>query len=275
MVTFSCGAWEAVLFEECGSNLCSLKYRGEELLRAPERLEALQGRPCLYGFPLLFPTNRTEDGAFSFEGESYQLAINEQVWNNHIHGLIKDAPFRVLEKGETYVKTVLENEGEYYPFPFTVYLEDALSETGWLRRITLQNTGTQTMPYTMGFHTTFREPEFFQVPICERYEMNERYIPTGKLLPLNDWQLMCRDGFTPDGSKINGSYTSRGNTVRVGDFVMTVSEQFDHWVLFNGSGVEGFLCIEPQCGAVNGLNNGKHRTLKPGQKEIFTVSIGM
>lgn len=269
------GIWQASVSEECGSNLISLRCAGDQLLRSPQSLEELKGRPCLYGFPLILPANRVRDGVFSFEGKQYQLEINDLAFHNHIHGLIKDAPFHCLEKKENYLKTVLENDGSYYPFPFLLTVEDTLDGDGWQRRLTLENTGCSRMPYTLGFHATFREPECFRVPISQRYDMDQRYLPTGKLLPLDALQQRCRDGFVPDGSKINGCYTACGNTVELGKYRMTVSAQFDHFVLFNGGGGEGYLCIEPQCGAVNGLRTDKHRVLDPGERETFTIQIGL
>ncbi len=267
------GPWQATVAEECGSNLISLKYMGKQILRSPEDLATLKGRPCLYGFPLLLPANRVADGMFSFAGNSYTLSINEPGLHNHIHGLIKDAPFKVLEQKENYIKTVLENNGEFYPFSFVLKIEDTLDDCGWTRHLTLENPGRSAMPYTLGFHTAFLEPQYFCVPISKRCEMNDRFVPTGVLLPLSEQQMKWKAGTAPDGGKINGCYISSGGTVQVDDFAMTVSKQFDHWVLFNGNGGEGYLCIEPQCGAVNGLNSGKHRLLLPGEKESFTINI--
>lgn len=270
-----CGAWSARIEPECGNNVVSLCCGDAQILRCPRDLAELHSRPCLYGIPLLFPANRLEDGRFFFEKQEYRLPINEPAFHNHIHGLLKDAPFQVKSQTPTQVVTFLENKGEYYPFPFVIEMEDAVSDSGFLRRLRLKNTGAHPMPYTLGFHATFREPECFRVPISQRYDMDRRYLPTGKLLPLDALQQRCRDGFVPDGSKINGCYTACGNTVELGKYRMTVSAQFDHFVLFNGNGGEGYLCIEPQCGAVNGLQTDKHRVLDPGERETFTIQIGL
>ena len=129
------------------------------------------------------------------------------------------------------------------------------------------------MPYTLGFHATFAEPESFSAPVEKCCEMDTRALPTGKYLPLSDLQMQYKSGFRPDGSQIRGIFTACGGRVQLGRFTMEVSDQFDHWVLFNGSGKEGYLCIEPQCGAVNGLNSEKHRILQPGETECFTIKI--
>jgi galactose mutarotase-like enzyme len=40
-----------------------------------------------------------------------------------------------------------------------------------------------------------------------------------------------------------------------------------------GGGDKGFLCIEPQCGEVNGLNSDAHRELAAGETETFVMTI--
>lgn len=267
------GDWQAVIEPACGSNVTDLQYRGKSILRAPDSVDQLKGRPCLYGVPLLLPANRTADGMFAFEEKTFRLPINEPALNNHIHGLLKDAPFRLVECSDRHVVTALENRGAYYPFPFCLEIVDSLGEDGFTRRMFLKNIGAAPMPYTLALHTAFLEPESFCVPIEQCYEMDARHIPTGMLLPLSTRQQAYREGMRPDGSSISGVYTSCGNTVRIGDFRMTVSEQFDHWVLFNSTGGEGFLCIEPQCGGVNGLNSGKHRVLAHGAQEEFVIQL--
>jgi aldose 1-epimerase len=250
-----------------------LEYDKMPVFRSPENLEMLRERPCLYGLPLILPANRTDGGRFIFGDRCYNLPINEPHWNNHIHGLLKDAPFTVLSAEPASLHARLVNSGEYYPFPFVLEITDSLSPEGFLRTLTLKNTGAVPMPYTVGFHATFAEPESFAVPVGKCCEMDARALPTGKLLELSERQLAYKSGFRPDGSPIRGIYTSDGGKVQLGRFTMEVSKQFDHWVLFNGSGGEGYLCIEPQCGAVNGLNNDKHRVLQPGDEEKFYLHI--
>ena len=273
MKTISYGPWSATVAEECGGNLISLKYKNTEIMRCPDSLEQLLQRPCLYGIPLLLPANRIKDGIFSFEGKQYEMPINEVGFNNHIHGLVKNASFRVLFHSKNTVVTCLENTGSYYPFPFRVEIEDLLDNDGYCRRLTLTNTGASNMPYTLAYHTTFATPQSFSVPIKEFCELGEGYIPTGRRRELSSQQRKYRDGMVLEGKPINGLYTSCGNTVRLGDFELVVSESFDHWVIFNGNGSEGYLCVEPQRGSTNGLNTGEHAVLAPGCHDIYEIRI--
>ena len=78
----------------------------------------------------------------------------------------------------------------------------------------------------------------------------------------------------PYGVPTSGFYRAAGFQAQIDEFRYTISENFDHWVLYNASGKDGFLCVEPQCGGVNGLNQiDNHRVLTPGESHIFHTSI--
>ena len=82
-------------------------------------------------------------------------------------------------------------------------------------------------------------------------------------VPLNPKEQKFVTGSASKGIAISGYYKSCGNVSLIGDYNYTVSHHFDHWILFNS---EGVLCVEPQCGAVNGLNIADgHLLLKPNE----------
>ncbi len=270
------GKWEAVILPDFGMNMVSLRYEGKEVLREPTSRTVLEENPYTYGIPLLFPANRTENGVFLFSGEEYRLPLNEPQRGNHIHGLMFDAPFTVQESGENFLTASYDNRGERYPFPFVMTIADKLCENGLERTVRIKNIGKTSLPYTLAFHTTFSEPKCFSVPVNERYLCNEFYIPTGTMIPLNKTESLYDCGIQTDGLVISGFYSASGHSAYLDEFRFTVSDNFDEWVLFNGGGGQGFLCIEPQCGEVNGLNrpNG-HRVLKSGETAMFTIEIGL
>ena len=129
-----------------------------------------------------------------------------------------------------------------------------ISESGLLVKIDIRNDGAEPMPLAMGFHTTFTEPDRFSVPLGKRWERDKRYLPTGRLMELNGKEKQITQGCRPDGAPLTGYFTAAGHRVVIGDYQMETSGQFDQWVLFNGGGGQGYLCVEPQIGAVNGLN---------------------
>ena len=186
--------WQAEVLPAYGMNLIRLARSGSELLRTPEGETQLRREPQVYGMPLLLPPNRTAGGAFTFQGTTYHLPINEPVYGNHIHGSLARMPFRVTEQTATSMTGFYENRGECYPFPFAITVTHCLTETGTQHLFTLCNTGPKTMPLAFGLHIAFRAKPFFAVPIGQRWEVDERYIPTGRLLPLTSEETAYRDG---------------------------------------------------------------------------------
>jgi len=230
-------------------------------MRCPEDQAALERSPRLYGFPLLLPANRTREGKFIFQGNIYSLPINEPEHNNSLHGLMADAPFTIISRGAEHLTARFENRGERYPFSFDMTIEDFLSGKGINRRLTIR--ALEDMPFTFGFHATFAKPKTFSVPCEKQYIRAENLIPTGELIdPL------------PLGETFDAVFQSKGTTAVLDDIIFTVSNNFDHWVLYNSDGKKDFLCVEPQCGQVNGLNiPDGHRTLAAGEEETFTFSV--
>ncbi len=269
-IQLRCGSWEAEVLPFFGANLISLKKDGHALLRTPDSMEQLEVSPYLYGNPLLFPPNRTAEGKFCFEGKEYFLPINEPQFGNHLHGLLYNALFQTKNYSDNSVVCFLKNEGELFPFCFTLEISFTLDEEGLTQRINVHNDGDHAMPVLLAFHTSFATPECFSVPIGKRWEIDSCYIPTEKLTDLNEQELLYRSGCHPDGKVITGFYTAENHTAHIGRILYETSPKFTQWILYNGGGKKGFLCVEPQTGCVNGLNMpGEHLVLSEGETAEF------
>ena len=255
------GDWLAEVAPELGGNLTRLEWRGEPVLNTPEAAPD----PYLFGAPLLLPANRTRDGRFSFEGQTYQLPINEPAAPAHLHGRVHAQRFDVAERGPDAVQLRLRADASVYPFAFLLTVRYQLEARGLRTDYAIANLGSGNMPLTFGLHTTFVEPDYFSVPLALEQERDARNLPTGSYAPLSAAQQAFVRGSDPRGKRISGYFSSSGPTARIGNYRYTVSREFDHWILYNGGGDAGFLCVEPQCGAVNGLNlPGGCRVIAPG-----------
>lgn len=272
VIDLKSGDWAAHVLPYYGADLIALSYKGEMVLRVPGSREEFAKNPFLYGSPLLFPPNRTENGEFSFEGRIYQLPVNEKERRNHLHGMMFHAPFSVEKAGKEELVCSYQNKGERYPFPFTATFRYRVAATGLKVEVSIKNDGSVRMPAVIGFHTTFVKPELFTAPIERRWERDDRLLPTGVLLPLNQMEQEIKSGCRIGVRKLAGYYTSSGHEVRLDQFVMRTSEEFCQWVLFNGEGSEGYLCVEPQTGPVNGLNlPGGFVVIDPGRTKKYWI----
>lgn len=260
-VILTCGGWRAEILPRYGMNMVCLQFEGRDILRRPADEQTLRGTPLLYGVPLLLPSNRTDAGRFVFRGRTYQLPINEPEHNNNNHGWMYDAPFQIIRSTGDSLVARYENRGERYPFAFDLTIEDRLTGRGVRREMTLR--ALEDMPFTLGLHTTFVRPERFDVPRKKQCIRNERLLPTGQWIEAE-----------PLGETFDTCFTRGRGSARLDDVRFAISESFDHWLLFNHDGKQDFLCVEAQCGQVNGLNiPGGHRVLAGGEEESFWFTI--
>lgn len=259
--------WTAAVAPGLGGNLTRLEYLGRPVLRPLEDNAPPDADPFLFGSPILFPANRTRGGRFAFEGAVYQLPVNEPQHDAHLHGLVHLQAFTVLSCTRDEAVLRFENKARVYPFPFRLTVRYRLSDRGAESFYCIENTGCRAMPFTFGLHTTFPEPETFSVPLGAVQEKDAHHLPTGRILPLSGAERRCLSGTASRGQVHSGYYLSGGDTARIGPVCYQVSGGFDHWVLYNARGGAGLLCVEPQCGAVDGLNQpGGCRILQPGQE---------
>ncbi len=277
VITIQCADFEAGICPRLGGNVVYLRYRGKNILRPLTEESQLAVNPYLQGAPILMPANRTHRGKFVFEGVEYTLPLNEPHNNAHLHGLVHRQKFTVLSEEVKRVRLeYLDEEGVTYPFAYRMTVEYALDEKGLLSTYLIENLSGQNMPLTFALHTTFMEPELFSVPISACQEKDKYQIPTGRYIALNGQEKSLPTGTESRGKEFSGYYKGNGQVARIGEYLYTVSENFDHWILYNGEGEQGFLCAEPQSGAVNGLNiEGRRRVLPPDGDIVFKTKIGI
>ena len=274
VVELAAGPWAAQVLPARGMNTIALSFYGRPILRTPLSRREWRENPCAFGTPVLLPPNRTDRGRFVFDGACYQLPLNDVELDNHLHGVLHQRPFTVLDRSGRSVLGVYENDGSDYPFPFSMEVRCVLERAGYRQKFTVKNTGTRDMPLTFGLHTTFLEQALFRVDIGKRWVLDDRLLPTGDLAQLQREELAYLRGTCSRGKAIQGFYTAAGHTAQVGDILYEVSENFDHWVLWNGGGNQGFCTIEPLQRGVNALNSGRGLIrLKPGEAAAFETQF--
>lgn len=263
------GVWYAEVAPEAGANVICLKYENRDVFVPLLSKSQLDENPYIQGSPLLLPANRTKDGKFSFENCSYTLAVTEKRTGANLHGLLHKMAFEVLENKNNSVSLFYSNKGEIYPFPFEITVTYLIENDKFIQRYDIKNSGEKNMPLTFALHTTFVEPEIFSVPIDACQTKDEYHIPLGYYAPLNAQEQKYVTGSPSKNVTISGYYKSCGNIALIGDFKYKVSNNFNHWILFNGEGKRNILCVEPQCGKTNGLNTDDGKIVL-GKEEIIS-----
>ena len=266
--------WRAEVAPTLGGNIVSLSYNGRDIYVPLKSKKQLEINPYLQGAPILLPANRTAGAKFGFNGKEYKLPLNEPATGAHLHGLVHRQPFIVKYCGESEIKLIYENKGDIYPFPFLLTVNYLIKNGVFRQEYTVINTGKREMPFTFALHTTFIEPNSFSLPIDLCQEKDSSHIPSGRYVPLNRQEQGYVSGGPSKGLFISGYYRACGHTAYLDDLSYTVSDNFNHWILFNGRGESGLLCVEPQCGKVDGLNiKDGCKILNPNEETEFWTEL--
>jgi aldose 1-epimerase len=144
------------------------------------------------GVPLLPWPNRLADGVYTFDGQDFQLPIEEVARNNAMHGLTRALNWSVAEQAADRVRvqvTVYPRPG--YPFVLELSIEYVLDAGGLTVRTTARNLGQRALPFGAGQHPYFTvgtalvDTAALQISAQLRLELDEqRRLPTGAVLPV-------------------------------------------------------------------------------------------
>ena len=134
-----------------GGGLRVCEYGGKPLVESYPRGDV----PPLSSNAILAPwTNRTEDGAFDFAGQSHQLDINEPARTNAIHGFVRSERWDIRESTDDHA--VLEcaiTPRNGWPWKLTLTVDYLLTPQGLRVTYEVTNVGDDAAPFALGVHT--------------------------------------------------------------------------------------------------------------------------
>lgn len=296
--------YTAEIIPETGANCCRLFHHPStsDVLRSPRSLRELRGSPNVFGIPLLFPPGRIASGRYTFDGRTYHFPINEPTRGNHIHGMLSGMPFSCAALGRDYAVLVLRvsEESPYLTFPhaFSIVREYRLTSRGLEHRLTVRNEGDRRMPCGVGFHTAFRVP-FARAGSAAHCTLglqadrlilldSQSYLPKGMTDaddPLSD---SLRRGECPaTGGQISAVFhTNDGIAVLLDrkaglQVLYHAGKALAFFVIWNGDGRQGFVCLEPQSWMPDAPNlpypweQSGVDALMPGEERLYKQWIGI
>jgi aldose 1-epimerase len=145
---------QRVVVTEIGGGLRSYCAGGREVLDgydADEMSSAGRGQ-VLAPWP-----NRIADAGYEFGGVRHELPIDERASQSAIHGLVRWAPWSVVESVPQRVVVGHELHPQPgYPFSISLRIEYELSESGLSVSTTATNVGAASCPFGHGFHPYLR-----------------------------------------------------------------------------------------------------------------------
>ncbi|GAB3740384.1 aldose epimerase family protein [Spirosoma lituiforme] len=189
------GGASMVVAPAWGGRVCALLLplngMGHSVLDGFADEEVIQDDQRYKSAPLIPFPNRVNGGRYVFEGETYQLPINEARHGHAIHGLLYNRPMTVEDMQVTDQTAQLGLTYAYddvvsgYPFPFELAVTYWVSEEDGFRCATqIRNTDSTAMPLGVGWHPYLSLPGgianwTMQLPDCQIYKLDDVSIPTG------------------------------------------------------------------------------------------------
>lgn len=272
IVKLQAGDYTALINTERGANCISLrnsKYKAI-ILREPNKSEALDN-PYLYGMPILYPVNRISGGCFEFEGRTYKFPINEPETNCHLHGMLHEMEFEIIQSDTSFVKCVFEKPYLDFSHSFRIEMTYRLSADGLEHRTKITNLSEKNMPNFLGFHTTFNIPFIegtaaedvrLYADIGNEIERDRNYLPTGKLLSYDDVaeKINCGE-FIPLEKVISiHCKAKKGGRIELTDIKQGVKLIYENdekfgWRLFYNGSADNYICLEPMTCMANCQNS--------------------
>lgn len=281
---------------EVGASLRTYRVAGQDVIDGYGEDEMAS---VARGAPLLPWPNRLRDGRYEFLGESYQTSITEPTRQNAIHGLTRWLNWTGLQEAQDRVRmSLLLHPQDGYPFTLSLAIEYALSDRALAVRTTATNAGERPLPYGAGHHpyltvgTEHVDEASLRLPALLRLEVDERQIPTGRLIPVADTEFDFLEPRRIGPTRLDAAYTNlvadSDGLVRIRMEAPGAGRQVTLWMdrtypyvmVFTGDTIPDArrrrkgLAIEPMTCAPNAFQNGLGLIrLEPGQ--VLTSNWGI
>ena len=250
----------AAVIPEKGGSVVSFCINGREYLyRDQDNLDSDERSRC--GILFLFPAfGRFPDEKFVWQGNEYRMGI---------HGFGHTSKWDVKSESGNSLDLELRSDDvtrASYPFDFKVDLHFEINDGVLSIRQTYENTGTEPMPYSFGFHPYWIVDDLGQA-IVEACVAGDHGIDriTGKVSVL--------EGHDEAGASIDNVVDEAVLSVGGGKKVRCrFDRSFTRIVLWTKKN-SGFLCVEPINGVPNGLAAHDCYFLEPNYKCEACVSF--
>lgn len=271
----------------------SLGAELRHLIWQPTSCELLwQARPDVWPrcAPVLFPVvGRLRQNAYRYKGVQYPLSQ---------HGFARDLHFDCIHSTETQAHFVLntnENTLSVFPFRFELHIVYTLLEQELQIAYTVKNTGSVTMPFSIGAHPGFKLP-FYANETVEDYFLrfeNDNYQITSlenglRLreqyhLPIPDTALPLSATLFDNDALIFENAQIRQVSLCSKNHPLTITLKCEGWPYFGIWSKKGplqFVCLEPWMGITDTTDAGDDLfskdgilLLEPQQEKEFRYSI--
>ncbi|MDI2032239.1 aldose 1-epimerase family protein [Saccharopolyspora sp. TS4A08] len=173
-----------VLVGGVAATVLSWTVDGREMLLTHDPEDVGEG---YQGKTILPWANRIDHGAYTFEGEELQVAINEPERDAALHGLMSFVEWSpVSHRADSVVLEHVLPPDYGYPFRLAFRIEFRVDDRGFSSTLSATNVGRGPAPFGTANHTylaaapgTRIDDIELEIPADTYYVVNDRLIPTG------------------------------------------------------------------------------------------------
>jgi aldose 1-epimerase len=262
-----------VLLPDYSACVLSLSLNGKEIIDGYQKPLEVDLNRWFKNLPLFPFPNRLDQGQYTWEGKTYQFAINDVQTGTALHGFSANKRMEVaaveLEDSRASIlcRYVYEGKNPGYPFPFTFDILFQISdEEGCTVELSASNDGDTAMPIGLGWHPYFQlgnsvEQLKMQLPTLEMVGVDEHMIPTGKLYEYDRFASPSRIGaevldncFKLSGQEERAVLTLSDENYRMAYWQESAQDKFPYVQIFTPPHRKS-IAIEPMSCNVNAFNN--------------------
>ncbi|WP_162937917.1 aldose 1-epimerase [Kiloniella sp. EL199] len=216
-------------------------------------------------FPLIPYSNRIKHGKFTFDDQSYQLALNFADHPHSIHGTSWQKLWQIKEQSESQIILELnyisrgKTSGDW-PFNFKAVQTFNLTGNDLTQQISVTNTGNDQMPLGLGMHPYFpkRKNTRLKANAPKVWTTDQTCLPQELVECPGHWDLNtnllvenleCDNQFEPWDGKAQIHWPEDKITVD-----LSASSNLNRLIVYAPKN-ENFFCVEPTSHITNALNS--------------------
>ncbi|PTX61616.1 aldose 1-epimerase [Kordia periserrulae] len=244
-----------------GGRLADVKLNDRTIIAEQPQFPYSQSSASAIMFPFV---NRIEDGTYTFEGKTYQIACNEPAKNNAIHGLLYTRKFEVYstDVSETSASVTLQytydGTTKGFPFPFDFYVTYKFTETTLDVIMKVTNTGTQNFPFTIGWHPYFVAENLYESTL--NFDCETEYTTTlDRSLTNGTTKHTLSKPFQIQNTEFDTAFKLKNPAIEftTANYKATIKgSATENFVQFFTPSTKNIIAIEPTVGLSNSFNNG-------------------
>lgn len=275
---FSEAGFSCKVFPNLGGSIQELKVEGIAIIKSISLDESgLDNYRTTYPSAILFPfPNRVAQGKYSFNGEQFQLSINEPGFNNAIHGLVSDKRFTVEEVDNRSISMRYMHDSSHgFPFPYKFVITYSFSEKGLTLGFEATNLGTQSFPFGMGWHPYFELTNYDQCSVD--FSAEKKYVNNDKMVPL-DSEIYSEECIDLTKVELDSAYKLRNGRIVLNSphYQLQMEVPEDCYLQLYTPKSRTTLAIEPMTCIADAFNNRVGlRELSSGGSYLFEASISI